>query len=852
MPHDNIELTPLGGLLHDIGKFRERTFEPLPTWAESLRHEARYNHEPFSALFVDEWLTAWPCDLHSLQRLVLKHHNPELPDERLVSLADRLSANERAEARGDAEGARGRAESALCTVLSRIEVDGHRAETQMYNELRSLSLDQHVVFPRRAATGSAQAYQELWRNFTHEVTHIPRGDGAVSTLLALLRKYTWAIPSDTHRDVVPDISLYHHLKTTAAIAACLVREELTEDQVQTLHAALTRLFLGQPLTPTEQSLVDRPLCALVKGDISGTQDFLYLLTSSGAARGLRGRSFYLQLLTEVIAGWIVRRFALSATNLIFAGGGHFYLLLPYAETIQKLDQIRQQIAVKLWGIHQGDVSLTIDCVPVAACDFLSQEAGGKGFATKWDEVSRAVNERKQHKWRALGEEAMQDQLFTAQQHGTTAEEMCQVCHGQWQQGVDSLDNDIRKCRRCDEFERLGRRLRDPGHLILFTVVDIAPPDSPDWRTALQTFGVVPWIVQTGEEAPMLPRSATAAIVYTFGSTEFLTDDILTRFRWGGLPVSYDFRWLADASPLQGYDADGQPVIAEFSDLARASDGVEWLGVLRMDVDSLGDVFKRGLGHDATISRMSTLSESLRLFFEAWVPRICRTYNPPDGQPQVYLLYAGGDDLFVVGAWSALPELARQIRTDFHEFVGGEHITLSGGIAIEHQKFPLYQLAESAKHALDDQAKEYRRPNSDRKKDALCFLQMPMGWERFDEVQRWQNDLLNMLKPDGAVPALPRGFLSRLMEIHTLYTGNRERQQKLYRSKEITLHQMQEMIQYDRWQWRLVYQLSRFGERHKEHEETINRLRQAILRQPDGLIADLRVLARWTALLMREG
>jgi CRISPR-associated protein Csm1 len=220
---------------------------------------------------------------------------------------------------------------------------------------------------------------------------------------------------------------------------------------------------------------------------------------------------------------------------------------------------------------------------------------------------------------------------------------------------------------------------------------------------------------------------------------------------------------------------------------------------------------------------------------------------------VYLLYAGGDDLFVVGAWSALPELARQIRTDFHEFVGGQHITLSGGIAIEHQKFPLYQLAESAKHALDDQAKEYRRPNSGRKKDAICFLQTPMGWERFDEVQRWQHDLLNMLKPDGAVPALPRGFLSRLMEIHTLYTGNRERQQKLYRRGAITtLEQMQEMIQYDRWQWRLVYQLSRFGERHKEHEETINRLRQAILRQPDGLIADLRVLARWTALLMREG
>lgn len=849
MTHDDCELVTLGGLLHDIGKFRERTFEPLPTWAESFRREARYNHEPFSALFVAEWLTGWPFDLHSLRRLVLKHHNPELPDERLVSLADRLSANERAEAEGDEEGARGRAESTLRAILSRV----HGADTPMYNDLHPLSLDRHILFPTREATGSAQAYRTMWQSFTQEVARIPRGDGAASTLLALLRKFTWAIPSDTRRDVLPDISLYHRLKTTAAIAACLVREGLTEGEVQTLHTALTQLFLKRPLTPAEQNLVHRDLCALVKGDISGTQDFLYLLTSSGAARGLRGRSFYLQLLTEVIAAWMLRQFDLPMTNLIFAGGGHFYLLLPYHETTQKLEHVRQQIATKLWGVHKGDLSLTVDCVPVAAYDFLSQEAGGNGFATKWDEVSRVVNERKQRKWHDLGGDAMLDELFTAQQYGTTAEEMCQVCHGAWQQGIDSMDDGVRKCHRCSEFEELGRRLRDPTHLILFTVPEVDPPANSDWRTALQAFGVWPGVVPAGASVSVLPhgaRDATAAVVYTLDSTDCLTDDVLTRFRWGDLPVSYDFRWLADATPVKGYDAERQPIIAEFSDLAQASDGVEWLGVLRMDVDNLGNIFKHGLSDDATISRMSTLSESLRLFFEAWVPRLCREYNAQVGQHRLYLLYAGGDDLFMVGAWSALPELARQIRSDFHEFIGGHHITLSGGIAIEHQKFPLYQLAEDARYALDEQAKEFKRPGVGHRKDALCFLQTPMGWERFDEVAAWKETLLNMLKPDGEIPVLPRGFLARLTEIHPLYADNSARKNTLHRRGAITLHQMQEMIQYDRWQWRLVYQLGRFGERYREHQDTINQLGQEIMRE-GGLIADLRVLVRWTALLTRE-
>jgi CRISPR-associated protein Csm1 len=121
----------------------------------------------------------------------------------------------------------------------------------------------------------------------------------------------------------------------------------------------------------------------------------------------------------------------------------------------------------------------------------------------------------------------------------------------------------------------------------------------------------------------------------------------------------------------------------------------------MDVDNLGELFRSRLGRHGTISRVATVSESLRLFFEAWVPGRCRRQNlDPDGA-SVFLTYAGGDDLLLVGAWSVLPELAFKIREDFRRFVGGRHVTLSGGIAVEHPKYPLYQLAEDAKRALDD-------------------------------------------------------------------------------------------------------------------------------------------------------
>lgn len=845
------QMTWLAALLHDIGKFHERTLHPLPAWASSYRREAKYTHEPFSALFVDDFLGGWTNDLHTLRRLVLKHHNPSLPDELLVSLADRLSANERAEAEGDTEGARGRAESVLRTVLSRVLLRERQADTPLYHDLGALSLEQQGFMPRRDVSGSVQAYEGLWHAFTQAVRRIPQGD--VLTLLAVLHKFTWAIPSDTRSDIIPDISLYQHLKTTAAIAACMLREALDEHDLQTLLAALTRLFRKEPLAPAEKKLVSRTLCALVKGDVSGTQDFLYLLTSSGAARGLRGRSFYLQLLTEVIADWILRQFHLLPTNLLFAGGGHFYLLLPYGEARERLDTLEQQIVHKLWRAHTGDLSLTIGSVPVTALDFLEGEAGGNAFADKWGAVSRQVDEHKQRKWRDLGSEGMLRELFTARQQGTTAEEMCQVCHGEWKPHVDRMDDDIRKCRRCLQFEELGRLLRDPSHLVVFTVPETEPPDPWDWRGVLRAFGAEVWLIHPGDEVPARPRRATAAVVSTFNSTDFLNDEIRARFRWDDLPVSYDFRLLADATPIKGYDADGNPTIAEFSDLAEASQGVKWLGVLRMDVDSLGEVFKDGLGKQATISRMSTLSESVRLFFEGWVPQLCRRYNrfAQGDKDRLYLIYAGGDDLFIVGAWSVLPELAKQIRDDFRRFVGGDQVTLSGGIAIEHQKFPLYQLADEAKHALDDRAKEFVRPQGGRRKDALGFLQTAIGWERVEEIVQWKDTLLHLLRPGNGRTPLPRALLARLAEIAALYSENSARRRRLHRQGRITLEEMEEVVHYDKWQWRLAYQLSRFAERYSDQRDTIAELQRAIVRERDGLIAFLRVLVRWTELLLRE-
>ena len=72
----------------------------------------------------------------------------------------------------------------------------------------------------------------------------------------------------------------------------------------------------------------KPVALLIGGDISGIQKFIYTIASKKAAKTLRGRSFYLQLLTEAVLRFVLGELELPYTNVIYAGGGHFFLLAP--------------------------------------------------------------------------------------------------------------------------------------------------------------------------------------------------------------------------------------------------------------------------------------------------------------------------------------------------------------------------------------------------------------------------------------------------------------------------------------------------------------------------------------------
>ncbi len=134
-----------------------------------------------------------------------------------------------------------------------------------------------------------QEYAALWQQFLQALQAIPAAHRSQWPLWldhfdTAWLSFTHAIPSATAFGSKPEVSLYDHSKTTAALAVALWRWH--EAQGQTDGAAAQRL--------KERSDWDEQKFLLIQGDFFGIQDFIFAdgsQTRRDAARLLRGRSF---------------------------------------------------------------------------------------------------------------------------------------------------------------------------------------------------------------------------------------------------------------------------------------------------------------------------------------------------------------------------------------------------------------------------------------------------------------------------------------------------------------------------------------------------------------------------------
>jgi len=524
---------------------------------------------------------------------------------------------------------------------------------------------------------------------------ISKGETSDNFALILLERYS-SFRAITDNVTGQHYSFFHAVKVAAAIHECVQN--------------------GDPSKPF----------LLVSGDFSGIQKFVYTISSKGALKTLRARSFMLEMLTEHIIYEILLICEAKRYSIIYSGGGGFNLLVPnkidYKSRIQEFKTILNKWLLKIGG---GKIYLALQT------EQCSKENLYEKFNELWPKMSDKLDEDKRQKF----VDFINEDLFAIQEPKQTTNSPdaqlqfreCGICH---RDDVDiSIEGPMKvlpdettlACPLCFGLFHLGDDLSDKDYQI-FRI-------SKQQRNALKDKfkkGIFSLPSYNGEEA------------YYFVSSNYSGE--------------YEAKWIKNNWDVKLYDGKTYPVMiadyvrkhgdlpphakkkvqdakttnkdtATFEGLAASACGADFIGALRMDVDNLGLIFSQGLGKEFNLISLSMLSWSLNLFFKVYLNRICegdlnlgsekaldvvdKDYANNKGR-NVSVVYAGGDDLFIIGAWDEVTELAFDIHRCFKAYTCGNlDIGMSGGVTLHQPNFPLYQMAK-----LSGEAEEEAKANLD--------------------------------------------------------------------------------------------------------------------------------------------
>ncbi|MGH9558126.1 MAG: Cas10/Cmr2 second palm domain-containing protein, partial [Bryobacteraceae bacterium] len=192
-------------------------------------------------------------------------------------------------------------------------------------------------------------------------------------------------------------------------------------------------------------------------------------------------------------------------------------------------------------------------------------------------------------------------------------------------------------------------------------------------------------------------------------------------------------------------ADDAREPASTSALAERASGLHTWGVLRGDVDNFGIRIRRA----QTIEEHIQLSVMYKQFFAGELEVLC---SMPEFWQKVTVIYSGGDDFAVYGAWDALIALAREIERLFRrfteanlqQFAGPEGKTISMALA-------LAPAVDASLGAVFEEAGERLEAAKSADKDCIWLLGRALEWKQFAEAADLKDSLTRMVVEFGCSP-----------------------------------------------------------------------------------------------------
>ena len=327
------------------------------------------------------------------------------------------------------------------------------------------------------------------------------------------------------------------------------------------------------------------------------------------------------------------------------------------------------------------------------------------------------------KWSEIGLKEHYQSIFGPFGSGSKANNHCKLC------GIESGEREIKYnseseqnyCTFCTSFIELTNNVKDADILI---IKETAPKDVQTIKTykdVFQSFGFE--YVFTKHQNINKENSKYS---YLLNDTNFMKLGF-KGYRFGAYQLPF-------------YEQENRQLT--FKEIAEKSIGDTKLAFLKLDVDNLGNLFFKGLGEKSTISRTTTLSRMLALYFEGYINYLISSNK---WNEYLYVVFSDGDDTFIVGSWDKILDFTREFYSKFRDFTCHHpQVTFSAGICMFNYNYPIImssqlteEALEKAKNFLDD---DKQTPTKNR----ISLFGEIFNWAEFDATNNFKKLLLNIM------------------------------------------------------------------------------------------------------------
>ncbi len=712
-------LIALGGLLHDVGKFVQRAKREKGKSVIAERKDLfGYAHAEESFRTSKEIIPLLELDkLGDGVKLIISssfHHAPDTRHEEakkelfnvraLFRVADWYASVERSD---ELESEKRDAFKRLRPVFEGIDIGKGRASQEFFYTLGPLSVGKEVIFPvpRKEAQDYVSeeddplyreyygSYSEIYEAFKYALKNFKNKrfksiSHALSFFYHTMYKYTWCVPAsiydrENYHSHYPDISLFDHSRIVSALATSLYTSGNLEK-------------LSNYTDNRREEFAKQLNIIVLEGDVSGIQKFLYDIANiKGSSKRLRGRSIFLSLLPDLIGRYILKSLGYPWINLIYSGGGKFQAIVGWEENIEdRLKDLSKEVERLLIKEFKGKLGFVLYFKVISLDELTSYHKAVR-------DLTKEAEKAKLSKFKNWLESY--ENLVDYEPSG--AEKLCPSCN--WELIPD--DNEL--CLWCERFEEVGSCI-PKSRYVAFT--ESRNKKLEERGFYLEGIGGVYFLRE--EDLKYLSDKDE---VYVINDTDSFEED----------PYAVGFKFIANTVPLK--EEDGETTIKTFEEIAEESEGDKKIAFVRADVDNLGFIFMKGLGNKYTFSRVATLSRSLDLFFSGYLTSM---FEKEFGG-KIYTVYAGGDDLFIVTAWSTALKAVLRIREELSEYTCfNPNIGLSCGVFLTHGSYPIRIASESAERA-ESEAK------SKEGKDSINALGETLSWQDVKEALEETEEIL---------------------------------------------------------------------------------------------------------------